>query len=201
MPSISVFFYIIASSLFILSLYGLSSQKTAKIGNLFGISAMIIAIINSLFLPNIHHNKILIVLAITIGGGIGYMVAKKVKMTSMPQLVAGFHSLVGLAAVLIAVSALYLPVEFDINVFASENINLKIGSKIEMLLGVIIGGITFSGSIIAFLKLNGNLTKNIIIFQNKKHKSTLYCFYLLCILAIFTFLLFGYSKIVVPPFC
>ena len=145
MPSVSVFFYIIASSLFILSLYGLSSQKTARIGNIFGISAMVIAITNSLFLPNIQHNKILILVAIAIGGGLGYVVAKKVKMTAMPQLVAGFHSLVGLAAVLIAVAALYLPVEFGINVLGAENINLKLGSKIEMLLGVIIGGITFSG--------------------------------------------------------
>ena len=195
MPSVSVFFYIIASSLFILSLYGLSSQKTARIGNIFGISAMVIAITNSLFLPNIQHNKILILVAIAIGGGLGYVVAKKVKMTAMPQLVAGFHSLVGLAAVLIAVAALYLPVEFGINVLGAENINLKLGSKIEMLLGVIIGGITFSGSIVAFLKLNGNLTKNIVIFQNKKYKTFLYCFYLLYILAIFTFLLFGYAKI------
>lgn len=195
MPSVSIFFYIVASSLFILSLYGLSSQKTARIGNIFGISAMIIAIVNSLFLPNIQHNKILILIAIAIGGGIGYIITKKVKMTAMPQLVAGFHSLVGLAAFLIAISALYLPVEFGINLLGTENITLKIGSKIEMLLGVIIGGITFSGSIVAFLKLNGNLTKSIVIFQNKKHKTALYCFYLLCILAIFTFLLFGYAKI------
>jgi NAD(P) transhydrogenase subunit beta len=195
MSSISIFFYIISASLFILSIYGLSSQKTAKIGNIFGIVAMMVAIINSLFLPNIQHNKILIILAIAIGGGIGYIVAKKVKMTAMPQLVAGFHSLVGLAAVLIAIAALFLPVEFGINILGAETIVLKFGSKIEMLLGAIIGGITFSGSIIAFLKLNGNLTKQIIIFQNKKHKSTFYCFYLCFILAIFTFLIFSHSKI------
>ena len=122
------------------------------------------------------------------------MVAKKVKMTAMPQLVAGFHSLVGLAAVLIAVAALYLPVEFGLNVLGAENINLKLGSKIEMLLGVIIGGITFSGSIVAFLKLNGNLTKNIVILicsVSTHVVSPFLCVYLLKYVQLYCQIYFG----------
>ena len=195
MSSLAIFFYIVASSLFILSLYGLSSPKTARIGNLFGVTAMFIAITNTMFLPNIQHHHFLILLAIAIGGVAGYFITKKVKMTAMPQLVAAFHSLVGLSAVFIALAALYLPKQFGIANYGSDNISIKLGSKIEMLLGVIIGAITFSGSIVAFLKLSGNFKQNMIIFNNKKHKTFLYSFYSLYLLACFTFLIFPYSKL------
>ena len=113
MSSFATFFYIISAVLFILSLYGLSSPKTSRIGNYLGMSGMALAIITTLFLPQVH-NIFYILLAIIIGGGIGYAIANKVKMTAMPQLVAGFHSLVGLSAVFIATSALWMPNSFGI---------------------------------------------------------------------------------------
>ena len=143
------FTYIISAVLFILSLYFLSSPKTSRIGNYCGISGMSLAIIATLFLPQIHH-IFLIIFAIAIGGAIGFFIAKKVKMTAMPQLVAGFHSLVGLAAVFIAAAALLLPDAFGIK---SDGV-IKFSSLLEMGLGVVIGAITFTGSIVAFLSLS-----------------------------------------------
>lgn len=163
MHNLVTFSYLISAVLFILSLYGLSSQKTSRIGNYFGIVGMSLAIITTLFLPQVH-NYFLIILALTIGGGIGWLIAKKVQMTSMPQLVAGFHSLVGLAAVLIAACALWMPHAFHI--ISGEKI--KLASLIEMGLGVAIGAITFTGSIVAFLKLNGNMKSTITFFKNTK---------------------------------
>src|SRR3989338_1246674 len=162
MSSLASFSYLISAILFILSLYGLSSPKTSRMGNYFGMAGMGLAIITTLFLPQIH-NLFFIILAITIGAGIGYIIAKKVKMTSMPQLVAGFHSLVGLAAVFIAASALWMPKSFNILI---DN-HVKLASLIEMGLGVVIGAITFTGSIVAFLKLNGNMKSKFIIFKNQ----------------------------------
>jgi NAD(P) transhydrogenase subunit beta len=150
MSSIASFLYLISSILFILSLYGMSSPKTSIIGNKFGIAGIIIAILTTLSLPQIH-NIFWIILAIAIGGFIGYKIVNKVKMTQMPQLIAGFHSLVGLSAVFIAIGALWSPDSFGLII---DN-KIKIASRIEMGLGVIIGAITFTGSIIAFLKLNG----------------------------------------------
>lgn len=124
---------------------------------------MALAIITTLLLPNVH-NLQLILLAISIGAIIGAIIAKKVQMTSMPQLVAAFHSLVGLAAVLIAASALWLPESFGI----IEDGKIKLGSLIEMGLGVLIGAITFTGSIVAFLKLNGNMKSRFTLFKNPK---------------------------------
>lgn len=157
------FSYLASSILFILSLYGLSSPKTSRIGNYFGISGMLLAIITTLMLPNVDNLK-LILAAISIGALIGFAIAMKVKMTGMPQLVAAFHSLVGLAAVLIATSALWLPESFGI----IENGKIKLGSLIEMGLGVLIGAITFTGSIVAFLKLNGNMKSKFTLFKNPK---------------------------------
>ncbi|MBL6665055.1 MAG: NAD(P)(+) transhydrogenase (Re/Si-specific) subunit beta [Rickettsiales bacterium] len=157
------FSYLISSMLFILSLYGLSSPKTSRIGNYFGIAGMSLAIITTLLLPNVHNLK-LILTAISIGAIVGFIIAKKVQMTSMPQLVAAFHSLVGLAAVLIATSALWMPESFGI----IENGKIKLGSLIEMGLGVLIGAITFTGSIVAFLKLNGTMKSKFTLFKNPK---------------------------------
>ena len=180
MSSTATFFYIVSAIFFILSLYGLSSPKTSRKGNYLGIAGMSLAIITTLFLPQVH-NLFFIILAIIIGGGIGYFVANKVKMTSMPQLVAGFHSFVGLCAVLIAISALYMPDSFNI----LYDGKIKLASKIEMGLGVVIGAITFSGSIIAFLKLNGNMSSKFTFFKNPKKSSKIIGIALLVLLIAF----------------
>lgn len=161
----SMFFYLISSILFILSLRGLSSASTSQKGNIFGILGMSIAVLTTIFLPNIMTYKF-IILAIIIGGGIGYIIAKKISMTSLPQLVAAFHSLVGLSAVFVAFSAYYNP-----NAFGIENI-IPFGSLIEMSLGSAIGAITFTGSLIAFMKLQGILKGKPLSFKGQ-HKLNL----------------------------
>ncbi len=173
MNSLVAFSYLVSSVLFILSLYGLSSPKTSRLGNYFGMAGMGLAILTTLFLPQIKHH-FLILIAIAIGGSIGYFITKKVKMTAMPQLIAGFHSLVGLAAVLIAASALWLPESFKI----LDGGKIKIASLIEMGLGVVIGAITFTGSIVAFLKLNGNMKSKVTLFKDTQ-KVTKYSAYAL----------------------
>lgn len=169
MSSLVSFSYLVSAVLFILSLYGLSSPKTSRQGNYFGMAGMALAIVTTLCLPQVH-NIFTIILAISIGAGIGYFIAKKVKMTAMPQLVAGFHSLVGLAAVLIAAAALWMPESFHI----IEDNRVKLSSLIEMGLGVVIGAITFTGSLVAFAKLNGNLNSKVIIFKKDPKKSSKY---------------------------
>lgn len=154
MSSLAALCYLTSSVLFILAIYGLSSPKTARIGNKFGIFGMAIAILTTLFLLDGVGNKLLIISALALGGVVGTIIALKVKMTDMPQLVAGFHSLVGLAAVLIAGVALWIPDSFHI---ISDG-KIHTSSLVEMGLGVIIGAITFSGSVVAFLKLNGNMS-------------------------------------------
>ncbi|QYE36146.1 NAD(P)(+) transhydrogenase (Re/Si-specific) subunit beta [Polymorphobacter sp. PAMC 29334] len=145
--------YLVAGVLFILALRGLSSPETSQQGNRFGMIGMLIAVVTTLIVHGV--GLPLIVAAIAIGGGIGFVIARRIAMTDMPQLVAGFHSLVGLAAVLVAIAAYLNPGAFGIlNADASD---IATSSKIEMGLGVAIGAITFSGSIIAFLKLNGNM--------------------------------------------
>jgi len=149
--SIAALAYLVAAVLFILALRGLSSPETARRGNLFGILGMAIAIVVTMFNPGVH-NFVMIGLAILVGGAVGTVVALRIKMTDLPQLVAMLHSLVGLAAVLVAKSAFYAPAEYGIlapdgDIFAS--------SLIEMLLGDGIGAITFTGSIVAFAKLQG----------------------------------------------
>ncbi len=165
MSSISALCYLTSSVLFILAIYGLASPKTARNGNRFGILGMFIAIVTTLFLLDDINNKNLILIAIAAGAVIGSFIALKVKMTDMPQLVAGFHSLVGLAAVLIAGVALWIPESFNI----IENGKIFTASLVEMGLGAIIGAITFSGSIIAFLKLNGNMSGAPLRFKGQKY--------------------------------
>ena len=145
--------YLISAVFFILALKGLSSPKSARQGNVFGVVGMALAIGATIYNPNID-NKLIIALGIGIGAIIGTVVALKIKMTAMPQLVAGFHSLVGLAAVLIAVSALMSPEDYGIGIRGS----LKLGSLIELVIGAAIGAITFTGSIVAFAKLQGLLS-------------------------------------------
>ncbi|HEV7287170.1 NAD(P)(+) transhydrogenase (Re/Si-specific) subunit beta [Sphingomonas sp.] len=150
--------YLIAGVCFIVALRGLSSPATSRRGNRFGMAGMLIAVVTTLVTHEIASLPE-IVGAIAIGGGFGWIVARKIKMTDMPQLVAGFHSLVGLAAVLVGVAAYLNPEAFGI-VFpaGSPDAGLILPvSRIELGLGVAIGAITFSGSVIAFLKLNGNM--------------------------------------------
>lgn len=142
--------YGVAAICFILALRGLSSPTSARQGNQLGIAGMAVAILTTLLSPSVHSYG-LIILAIVIGGVVGTMVALKVKMTALPQLVAAFHSLVGMAAVLVATAALLSPESYGIGTVGS----IHAGSLIEMSLGVVIGAITFSGSVIAFGKLQG----------------------------------------------
>lgn len=153
--------YLVSSVLFILSLKGLASPSTARQGNFYGIAAMIIAVVATVFHPHVSH-KIMIIIAIAAGGAIGAYIAKRIKMTEMPQLVAGFHSLVGLAATLIAMSALASPESYGLGLAG----HLKLSNLIEMVLGAAIGAITFTGSIIAFAKLHGIMSGAVIRFKN-----------------------------------
>jgi NAD(P) transhydrogenase subunit beta len=148
--------YLVSGILFILALRGLSSPATSRQGNRFGMIGMAIAVVTTLALrpPSSAMSWLLIILGIAIGGGIGAWRARTVQMTAMPQLVAMFHSLVGLAAVLVAAGALYAPEAFGIE----EGGVIHPGSIIEMSIGLAIGAVTFTGSIIAFLKLDGRMS-------------------------------------------
>ncbi len=153
---IAALLYLVAGVLFILALKGLSSPASSRIGNRNGMLGMLIAILTTLWVAGVTDPLTwgLIVVGIAIGGLIGAVTAKRIAMTDMPQLVAAFHSLVGLAAVLTAAAALYSPAAFGIG---AENA-IRTQSLVEMSLGVAIGAITFAGSIIAFAKLNGNMS-------------------------------------------
>ena len=137
--------YLISGILFILALRGLSSPETSRRGNLFGILGMILAItVTFLSVDILFSGFIFIICALAIGGSIGAIIAYRISMTAMPQLVAGCHSLVGLAAVLVALSAFYNPDAFELGTLN----NIKTASLIEMSIGASIGAITFTGSII-----------------------------------------------------
>jgi len=159
--------YLVSGIFFILSLRGLSSPETSRTGNIFGMTGMFIAIVSTLLglesfellLSNIEY----ILVPLLLGAVVGGFVAARIAMTAMPQLVAGFHSLVGLAAVLIAIAAFYNPSAFGIGQFGS----IKIASLIEMSIGVSIGAITFTGSCIAFLKLQGLMSGAPITFKGQ----------------------------------
>jgi NAD(P) transhydrogenase subunit beta len=151
----AAFLYLVSGVLFIMALRGLSHPATSRKGNLYGMVGMGIAIGTTLLLATPSFGGlVLIVLGIAIGGGVGAYIARTIPMTSMPQLVAGFHSLVGLAAVLVAAAAIYTPSSFGIGELGS----IHAQALIEMSLGVAIGAITFTGSIIAFLKLDGRMS-------------------------------------------
>ena len=156
--------FLLTGILFILALRGLSSPETSRMGNLFGILGMALAIVVSILSVDIFlANLVYFIIALTIGGSIGGFIAFRIPMTAMPQLVAGFHSLVGLAAVLVAISAYYNPEAFGLGDFQ----NIKTASIIEMGLGVSIGAITFTGSIIAFMKLQGLMSGSPITFPGQ----------------------------------
>ena len=153
--------YLAAAVLFILSLKGLSSPVSARRGNAFGMVGMVVAVLTTLTLT---HNYALILACILIGGSIGGTVARKIEMTSMPELVAAMHSLVGLAAVFIAVSALNNPVAYGI---ADADGSLRSESLIELFIGTFVGAITFTGSVVAFGKLSGKIRSAPVSFAGQ----------------------------------
>ena len=158
--NLSSLLYLLSSIFFILALKGLSSPESARKGNLFGIVGMLIAILTLLFQPAAS-NFLYIIIAILIGGIFGTILGLKIKMTAMPQLVAAFHSLVGLAAVLVAAGAFYAPEKFGI----LNNTQIKLASAIELSIGLVVGGITFTGSVVAFLKLQSLVSGNPVNFK------------------------------------
>jgi NAD(P) transhydrogenase subunit beta len=154
--------YLIAGVLFILALRGLSSPATSRAGNRYGMIGMTIAVVTTLITHAIASLPE-IVAALAIGGGVGFVTARRIKMTDMPQLVAAFHSLVGLAAVLVGWAAYLNPGAFGI----LEGAEIAAHSRVEMGLGIAIGAITFSGSIIAFLKLAGKMSGSPIMLPGR----------------------------------
>lgn len=160
--NLSAVLYLIAAVCFILALKGLSSPASARSGNLFGIAGMAIAIATTLLNPEVSGYG-MILIAVVAGAGIGTVIALRIQMTAMPQLVAAFHSLVGLAAVLVAAAALYAPEAYGIG----STGQIKAASLIEMSLGAVIGAITFTGSIIAFAKLQALMSGSPIVFPGQ----------------------------------
>ena len=162
--NLSAVFYLISGILFILALRGLSSPDTSRQGNYFGIIGMIIAIVVTfLSVENFSTSLVYVIIFLVIGGAIGAFIAFKIPMTAMPELVAGFHSLVGLAAVFVAIAAYLNPEAFNLGTIGS----IKLASLIEMSIGAAVGAITFSGSIIAFLKLRGIMPGSPITFSGQ----------------------------------
>ena len=175
--NLAALLYLVASICFIMALRGLSSPDTARGGNLFGITGMVIAVGTTLALPGVVSYP-LIVLGVVIGGAIGTFIALRIQMTALPQLVAAFHSLVGLAAVCVATAAFYDPAAYHIGapgeIFA--------GSLVEMSLGTAIGAVTFTGSIIAFGKLQGLITGKPLVFPGQHPLNALLGLLLLAII-------------------
>jgi len=164
--NIAALLYLGAGVLFILALRGLSSPSTSRAGNRYGMIGMAVAVATTLLLhlPPLF-GFVLIVLGVAIGGGAGAFLAQRIEMTKMPELVAFFHSLVGLAAVLVAASAFFAPQAFGIGAPGE----IEGGSLVEMSLGAAIGAITFTGSIIAFLKLSERMSGKPILLP-ERHK-------------------------------
>ena len=153
--NLAAILYTVSAVLFILALRGLSSPESSRRGNMFGMIGIAIAIVTTILVAGLGGQGLLLAGGgLAIGGVIGALIAKKIPMTDMPQLVAAFHSLVGLAAVLVAVAAFSSPASFGIGEVGS----IKPASLLELALGAAIGAITFSGSVIAFAKLNGNMS-------------------------------------------
>ena len=162
--SLAASLYLISGALFILALRGLSSPETSRRGNFFGVLGMTLAIIVTfLFVDILFSSLLFIICALAFGGSIGAIIAYRISMTAMPQLIAGFHSLVGLAAVLVALSVFYNPEAFGLGTLN----NIKTASLVEMSIGASIGAITFTGSVIAFLKLQGLMSGIPITFKGQ----------------------------------
>ncbi|MGB8182959.1 MAG: NAD(P)(+) transhydrogenase (Re/Si-specific) subunit beta, partial [Stellaceae bacterium] len=160
--NLAALLYLLASICFIMALRGLSSPETARGGNIYGIVGMIVAIGTTLASPGVLSYGV-IAAGIVIGGAIGTFIALRIQMTALPQLVAAFHSLVGLAAVCVATAAFFAPAAYGIGQLGA----IQPHSLIEMSLGTAIGAITFTGSIIAFGKLQGLITGKPLVFPGQ----------------------------------
>jgi H+-translocating NAD(P) transhydrogenase subunit beta len=160
--NLAAFFYLIASICFILALRGLSSPQSARLGNIYGIAGMVIAVVTTLLTPHVV-SYWLILAGIVIGGAVGTYIALQIQMTALPQLVAAFHSLVGLAAVCVAAAAFTAPQEFGIGMPGA----IERHSLAEMSIGMAIGAITFTGSIVAFSKLQGLVSGRPLMFPGQ----------------------------------
>jgi NAD(P) transhydrogenase subunit beta len=160
--NLSALFYLIASICFIMALRGLSSPDTARTGNIYGIAGMVIAVATTLVTPHVV-SFWLIIVGVLIGGAIGTYIALRIQMTALPQLVAAFHSLVGLAAVCVAAAAFTFPEAYGIGVRGA----IHRSSLVEMAIGMAIGAITFTGSVVAFGKLQGLVTGRPLVFTGQ----------------------------------
>ena len=174
--------YLISALLFIFALRGLSHPESSRRGNIFGIFGMILAIITTLMFKSVL-SYIEIGIAIFVGGSIGTFIAFRIKMTALPQLVAAFHSLVGLAAVFVAAAAFYDPQSFNIGKIGS----IKTSSIIEMSIGTFIGAITFSGSVLAFGKLQGIISGKPIIYKFQQPLNALIFLFIILLILFFVF--------------
>ena len=179
-PNVVAILYLISALLFIFALRGLSHPESSRLGNIFGIIGMIIAIFTTLMFKSVL-SYYEIGAAILIGGAIGSFIALRIEMTALPQLVAAFHSLVGLAAVFVAAAAFYDPVAFKIGEVGS----IKVASLVEMSIGTFIGAITFSGSLLAFGKLQGTISGKPIVFKFQHIINALIFVFIILLIAIF----------------
>ncbi len=178
--NLSAIAYLVSAVCFILSLQGLSSAKTSQRGLTLGIIGMLLAVGTTLLSPIVGSYG-WIIAGVIAGGVIGTIIAKKIQMTALPQLVAAFHSLVGLAAVCVAATALYEPSSFNIGQVGF----IAAGSLVEMGLGVAIGAITFTGSVVAFAKLQGLVSGNPLIFTGQHALNALLGVGLVIMIALF----------------
>jgi NAD(P) transhydrogenase subunit beta len=177
MATLAPLLYLISAVCFIMALRGLSSPETARGGLMFGMGGMALAIATTIAMPAMH-GYVMIALGIVIGGGIGAFIAQKIAMTALPQLVAAFHSLVGLAAVACAGAAFYSPVSYNIGIPG----DIHLASLIEMSLGAAIGAVTFSGSVIAWGKLQGVISGKPLTFEGQHALNAVLGFVLLCLI-------------------
>lgn len=162
--NITATLYLISGVLFILALRGLSSPESSRKGNIYGMVGMTIAILTTLAATGLSFGSIVLIAAgLGVGALIGATIAKRIAMTAMPQLVAAFHSLVGMAAVLVAAAAIYAPSAFGIG----DSGHIHVQALVEMSIGVAIGAITFTGSVIAFAKLDGRMSGKPIILPGR----------------------------------
>lgn len=180
MPTVSGLAYLAASVLFILALRGLSHPETAQRGLTYGVVGMILAVVTTLYLPTVGSWGLTIV-GVLVGGAIGAYIARKIEMTALPQLMAAFHSLVGLAAVLVASAAFSNPEAYGIGTSG----DIAIISLVEMALGVAIGAVTFTGSLIAWGKLQGTLSGKPFTFEGQHALNAVLGFVLLLLIVMF----------------
>ncbi len=180
--NLAAILYLIAGVCFIMALRGLSSPASARVGNMLGIAGMVIAVGTTLAQPGVE-DYLWLVIGIAVGGLVGIVIALKIKMTAMPQLVAAFQSLVGLAAVLVAASALLAPEVFHIAVEG----DIRLISRIELSVGMVIGAMTFTGSIIAFLKLQELMSGAPLVFAGQRLFNLIVALVIIALAVIFCF--------------